>query len=95
MGLSLLVHLPNYPIVIVLLPLGHNSEILVDLELRPIEQGSFLQKILCLLFDFNWPLHLQDFHQLFHESHKLVEMGPVFDWVKLPRIYKVDTVDVC
>ena len=98
MGLSLLVHLPNQPVVIisiiVLYPLGQNFEILVDLELRPIDQGCFLQLLLCVWIDFNWPLHLQDFHQLIHQSHKSVEMGPVLDWVELPRIDKVHAVSV-
>ena len=90
MGLSLLVHLPNQPpvketIIILLYPLFHNFEILVYLKLRPIDQGSFLRN------ELNWPLHLQDFHQ----CHKSVEMGPVLDWVELPRIDKVHAVGVC
>ena len=90
MGLSLLVHLPYQPVVIVLFPLGHNSEILVYLELRPIDQGCFLQQLLNVFFNLTRPLHLQDFHQ----SHKSVEMGPVLDWVELPRIHKVHAVSV-
>ena len=51
MGLSLLVHLPNQPPVGIiqsfLFPLCHNFEILVDLKLRPINQGDSLQKQMC------------------------------------------------